>query len=142
MQFVTSLHYGITLHVCNHLRSNSTGGSYQQDGMLSLVYTSVLNGSQTTREQFANQMRVCVDGTPNLCCAVCERFTYHSPQTEICQFFAQTQKELNAPGVLCSPHCVPHANSAARKRCAQVYKALGVLSQLLLKILVHHGGYM
>ncbi len=46
--------------------------------LLSLVYTSAPNGSQTTREWLANQMHVCVDGTANLCCAIHERFTYHS----------------------------------------------------------------
>ncbi len=32
-----------------------------------------------------------------------EQFAYHSPQTEICRLFAQTQRELNALGALCSP---------------------------------------
>ncbi len=33
-----------------------------------------------------NQMRVCVDGTVNLCCAICKLFAYHSLRTEICRF--------------------------------------------------------
>ncbi len=58
----------------------------------------------------ANQMRVRVDGTENLRYTVHEWFAYHLPQTKICRFFARTQRELNAPGVLsthrvflCSP---------------------------------------
>ncbi len=51
-------------------------------------------------EWFANQMRVCVDVTANLRCAVCKRFAYCSPQTEICQFFMGTQRELDTSDVL------------------------------------------
>ncbi len=68
-------------------------------------------------------MHVCVDGTPNLCCAVCAWFAYHSPQTKICQFFAQTQRELDAQGVLClSQVCKKLINRALltrRMRTAQ-----------------------
>ncbi len=39
-----------------------------------------------------NQMRV--DGTANLCCAICEQFIYLLPLTEICWFFARTQREM------------------------------------------------
>ncbi len=42
----------------------------------------------------ANQIRVCVDGTANLHCVIRKQFAYCLPQTEI---------ELDAPGVLCSP---------------------------------------
>ncbi len=49
---------------------------------------------------FANQMHVCVDGTANLRCAIREWFAYRSLRTKFCQFFAQTQRELDAPGVL------------------------------------------
>ncbi len=76
--------------------------------MLSLVYTSTLNGLRTTCEWFMNQMRVCVDRTANLSCAIHEWFTYHSLRTEICWFFAQTQRELDVPGVL-SMHPVSFA---------------------------------
>ncbi len=51
---------------------------------------SAPNGSRTAREWFANQMRVCMDGTVNLRCAIHEQFAYRSPQTKICQFFART----------------------------------------------------
>ncbi len=51
----------------------------------------------------ANQMRVCVDGTANLSCTIRKRFACRSPQTEICEFFARTQRELDTPGVFCSP---------------------------------------
>ncbi len=67
--------------------------------LYSLVYTSALNSSQTTRKQFANQMRVCVDGTANLRCTIRERLAYHLPKT---------QRELDAPGVL-SMHRVSFA---------------------------------
>ncbi len=48
---------------------------------------------------YANQMRICVDGTVYLCCA----FAYHLPRTEICCSFAQTQRELGVLVVLCLP---------------------------------------
>ncbi len=32
----------------------------------------------------ANQMCVCVDGTANIRCAICEWYAYHSPRTKIC----------------------------------------------------------
>ncbi len=54
-------------------------------------------------KQFASQMHVCVDGTANLCCAICEWFAYCSLRTKICRLSAQTQRGLDAPGVLCSP---------------------------------------
>ncbi len=59
-------------------------------------------------EWFANQMRVCVDGTANLCCAIHKRFAYHSPRTKICRFFVRTQRELDESGVL-SMHKVSFA---------------------------------
>ncbi len=100
--------------------------------ILSLVYTSALNGSQTTREWFANQMRVCVNGTANLY-TVHKQFAYHSPQIEIRRFFVRTHRELDAPGVLCSPQIrgkvinrAPHANGAVCKRCTHIYKALRI----------------
>ncbi len=86
---------------------------------------------------FTNQMRVCVDRTVNLCRTVCKRFTYNLPRTEKCQFFAQTQRELDAPGVLCSPQVCGklitrgHLRTARKRRsvCKQhtrVYKALNI----------------
>ncbi len=102
--------------------------------LLSLVYTSVPNGSQTARKWFTNQMRVCVDGTANLCCTVCEWFAYRSLQTEIYRVFAQTQRELDAPSCtrrlrlwkinLSHAAYASHANGAEHKRCARVYIAL------------------
>ncbi len=49
---------------------------------------------------FANQMHVCVNGTANLLCAICEWFAYLSPQTEIGRPFARAQRELDVPDVL------------------------------------------
>ncbi len=100
--------------------------------MLSLVYTSASNGLRTICEQFANQMRICVDMNANLRCAICKQFAHHSPRTKsayvwtglqtcaapsanssprtkIRRFFARTQRTgctrcpFHAPGVLCSP---------------------------------------
>ncbi len=51
-------------------------------------------------EWFANQMRVCLDGTANLCCVVCDWFAYHLLWTKIYQFFVQTQRELDAQGII------------------------------------------
>ncbi len=72
-------------------------------------------------EWFANKMHACVDRTANLCCAIYEQFAYRSPQTEICWFFARTQRELDVPGVLCLPqvhgkliNCAPSANCLVR----------------------------
>ncbi len=48
----------------------------------------------------SNQMRVCVDGTANMRCAICEQFAYYLPRI-VCWFFAQTQKGLSVLGVLC-----------------------------------------
>ncbi len=78
--------------------------SAQQDGVtvggifsvLSFIQTSAPNGLQTTSEWFANQIRVCVDGTANLCCTIHEQCAYHSPQTKICRVLARTQRELKA----------------------------------------------
>ncbi len=82
---------------------------------------------QEHAEWFANQMRICVDGIVNLCCVIHKEFTYRSPRTEICQFFARTRRELDAPDVLCSPpvcgkliNRVPHTNGTVRKQCARV----------------------
>ncbi len=36
-----------------------------------------------------NQMRICVDGTANLRCAMCEQFAYHSQRTEIVSFLCK-----------------------------------------------------
>ncbi len=84
------------------------------DAVLSLIYLSTPNGSQTARKQFANQMCICVGGTANLRCAVCEQLAYHSLRTEICRFFVGTQRELDAPGVLSM-----HRVSFARLRFAE-----------------------
>ncbi len=62
-------------------------------------------------------MCVCVNGTANLRCAVHEQFTYHSLRTEICRFFARTQRELDAPGVLSM-----HRVSSARLRFVEINK--------------------
>ncbi len=55
-------------------------------------------------------MRICVDGTANLRCAIRKRFAYHSPRTEICRFFCTNTKKtgcaecpFHAPGILCLP---------------------------------------
>ncbi len=66
------------------------------------------------RKRFANQMHVCVVGTANLRCAVHERFAYRLLRNKICRFFAQTQRELDAPGVL-----FMHQVSFARLRFAE-----------------------
>ncbi len=96
--------------------------------VLSLVYMSAPNGSWTTRKQFANQMCVCVDGTVNLRCAICEPNvrmcgwdcgpvlrhlrTVHIPfaaNWNLLVFCANTKRTgcagcpFHAPGVLCSP---------------------------------------
>ncbi len=83
------------------------------------------------RKLFANQMHVCVDETVNLRCAICKQFAYRSPQTKICWFFARTQRELDVPGVLCSPQVrgklinrAPSANCLVCLRFARVYLAL------------------
>ncbi len=65
-----------------------------------MVRAPLANGSRTACKWFANQMRVCVDGTVNLLCAIREWFAYHLLRTKICQFFARTQRELDAQGVL------------------------------------------
>ncbi len=64
---------------------------------------STPNDSQTTCKWFANQMRVCVDGTVNLRCAVHELFAYRSLRTEICRCFARTQRELDMPPCIGCP---------------------------------------
>ncbi len=57
----------------------------------------------------------------------------HHLRTEICQFLTRTQRDLDAPGVLCSPQVrrklinrVPRAYGAARKWRACVYKVLHI----------------
>ncbi len=77
---------------------------------------SASNDSRTARNQFANQMRVCVDRTANVCCAARKQFAYRSPQTEICLFFVQTQRELDMP--LCTG-CPLLASGSHRTRMAQ-----------------------
>ncbi len=61
-------------------------------------------------------MRICVNGTANLCHAIREWFAYHSPRIEICQFFVRTQRELDALGILFMPWM-----SSARLRFAENY---------------------
>ncbi len=75
---------------------------------------SLKPGIHGCTEWFANQMRVCVDGSVNLRCVVDKRFAYHSPRTEICQFLARTQRELDAPSGLSM-----HRVSFARLRFAE-----------------------
>ncbi len=101
-----------------------------------MVREPLANGSRT------ECARICVDETANLRCTIREWFAYHSPQTEICQFVEQTQRELDVPGVLsmqagvrCSSQVrrklinhVPHANGTAHKRCDRVYEALCLTS--------------
>ncbi len=65
-----------------------------------LTNTSLLFKGQYT---YANRMSVCVNETANMRCTICEWFAYHSPQTKLCRFFAQTQRELCTLCVLCSP---------------------------------------
>ncbi len=97
-----------------HLDTQNIKQFRYRASVLSLVYTSTPNGSRTTREWFANQMCVCVDGTVNLRCTICKRFAYHLPQIEICQFFARTQRELDVPDVL-SMHQMSFLASGLRK---------------------------
>ncbi len=61
---------------------------------------SYTRACQMVRKPFENQICESVDGTANLCCAICEQFAYNLLQTEICRCFVWTQRELNAPGVL------------------------------------------
>ncbi len=58
---------------------------------------SAPNDLQTACEQFVNQMRVRVDGTANLRCAIREQFAYHSPQTEICRFLSEHKENWMPP---------------------------------------------
>ncbi len=102
-----------------------------EGNILSLIYTSAPNGLQTTYEWFANQMRICVDGTANQRCTIYEWFAYCSPQTKICQFFVRTQRELDTLCVFCLPlvrgkliNCVPnmrHTRMVQRISGALVY---------------------
>ncbi len=80
-------------------------------------------------------MRVCGYRTVNLHCAIRTQFAYPSSQIKICQFFAQTQRELDELGVLCSPQVseklinrVPSANCLVRLWFARVYPALQLWS--------------
>ncbi len=96
------------------------------------------NGSRTTHKRFANQTRVCVDGTANLRCTNHERFAYRSPQTEICRFFCTNTKRtgcarcpFHALGVLCSLQVreklinrAPLTRHTRTAQHARVYKAL------------------
>ncbi len=91
----------------------------------------------------ANQMCICVNGTANLHCAIRERFAYHSPRTEIGWFSAQTQRELDVPGVLCSPQVrgklinrAPSANCLARLWFARVYWAFASTISLITRLSV------
>ncbi len=76
---------------------------YLFSSILPITNTCEQNSLRTTHEWFANQTRIFVDGNLNLCYTVCKWFAYHSPQTEICRFSAQTQRELGALSVLCLP---------------------------------------
>ncbi len=74
-------------------------------------YASYTQARRMFRKPLANGLRtkcMYVDGTANLRCAISKRFAYHSPWTETCRIFAQTQRELDAPGVL-STHRVSFA---------------------------------
>ncbi len=84
---------------------------------------------QECAEWFANQMRVCVNRTVNLRCAICKRFTYHLPRTKICQFFERIQRELDMPGVLCLPQVHGKLiNHAPNTRCTRMEQCVsGVL---------------
>ncbi len=68
--------------------------------LILVVKVSFTRACRMVHEQFAYQMRVCVDGTANLCCIVHKWFADHSARTKICWFFVWTQRELDAPGVL------------------------------------------
>ncbi len=70
--------------------------AHDEHDILSLVHMSTPNGSQTAREWFVKQMCVCVDWTVNLRCTIRRQFAYLSPRMEMCQFFAQTQREQDA----------------------------------------------
>ncbi len=87
-------------------------------------------------------MRVCVDGTANLCCAIRKQFVYCSLQIEICRFFAWTQRELDAPGVLCSPQVrrklitrAPNSNCSVRLWFARMYNSLDFKKHIEHKLL-------
>ncbi len=64
-----------------------------------------------------------MDRTANLRCAIRKRFAYHLPRTKICHFFARIQRELDVPGVLCSPQVrgklINRAPLTRRMRTAQ-----------------------
>ncbi len=91
-----------------------------------------------TYKQLANQMRICVDGTVNMWCAMCEWFAYHSLQTEICQIFAQTRRELCVLCAVCSPQVhrklIYHVPSANCLRTAGLHVCTG-LNILVLSFL-------
>ncbi len=62
-------------------------------------------------------MCVCVDGTANMCCPICEWFAYHSPQTNLLVFCVNTKGIVRAMSTgttrlgwtICIPYslCVP-----------------------------------
>ncbi len=60
------------------------------EGMLSLAYTSTMNGSRIKYTYMWTGLRTCAVPSMN---------GLHT----ICWFFVQTQRELDAPGILCSP---------------------------------------
>ncbi len=87
---------------------------------------SAPNGLQTACERFANEMRVCADGTANLRCAIHKRFAYcllrENKENWMC---------LHALGVLCSPQV--HGKLISRMRTAQ--RVSGALVYTKLKVL-------
>ncbi len=66
-------------------------------------------------ERFVNQMCICIDGTANLRCDISKWFAYRSQRTEICLFFARTQRELDVLGALSM-----HRVSFVRLRFAKI----------------------
>ncbi len=73
--------------------------------ILSLIYSSAPNGLWTACKWFVNQMRICVDGTANLRCAICEWFAYRSLWTGICWFLREHKEnwicQVSFPCTLC-----------------------------------------
>ncbi len=82
-------------------------------------YASYTRARRMVREP---NVRMC-EWDCELCCTIPKQFAYRSPQMEICRFFAQTQRELDAPGVLCSPQIcgklINHAPNRHRMRMEQ-----------------------
>ncbi len=81
---------------------------------------------------FTNRLRMVRESNARMCGWDCEplrRHPQHSPRTVIYRFFVQTQRELDAPGGLCSPQVrkklinhTPSMNCLVRPWFAGVYQ--------------------